>query len=154
MRRRLGQQFAAAALLGSALLVGCSPGHSTHPRLYQTIQLFGTTLTTDRADELVGKIADDVHTKTADAVNLSDDEAEEIAISFARAKMDPNLWLKATSFSVSMVRFKPSAFPSSDLSTNVVAAAKLLSSAFEEPYGTAARMLVKRRTYCLEMNSF
>lgn len=29
-----------------------------------------------------------------------------------------------------------------------------VSSAFEEPFGTAARMLVKRRTYCLEMNSF
>ncbi|KAI7725180.1 hypothetical protein M8C21_009799 [Ambrosia artemisiifolia] len=29
-----------------------------------------------------------------------------------------------------------------------------ISSAFEEPFGTAARMLVKRRTYCLEMNSF
>ncbi|KAJ6724783.1 hypothetical protein OIU85_022680 [Salix viminalis] len=29
-----------------------------------------------------------------------------------------------------------------------------LSTAFEEPYGTAAKMLVKRRTYCLEMNSF
>ncbi|KAI3680918.1 hypothetical protein L6452_35697 [Arctium lappa] len=29
-----------------------------------------------------------------------------------------------------------------------------VSSAFEEPLGTAARMLVKRRTYCLEMNSF
>ncbi|KAK3432767.1 hypothetical protein EUGRSUZ_D00286 [Eucalyptus grandis] len=29
-----------------------------------------------------------------------------------------------------------------------------ISTAFEEPYGTAARMLVKRRTYCLEMNSF
>ena len=29
-----------------------------------------------------------------------------------------------------------------------------VSAAFEEPYGTAARMLVKRRTYCLEMNSF
>ncbi|KAJ8762048.1 hypothetical protein K2173_006650 [Erythroxylum novogranatense] len=29
-----------------------------------------------------------------------------------------------------------------------------ISSAFEEPYGTAAKMLVKRRTYCLEMNSF
>ncbi|MFS8027712.1 putative F-box-like domain superfamily protein [Helianthus anomalus] len=29
-----------------------------------------------------------------------------------------------------------------------------VSSAFEEPYGTAVRMLVKRRTYCLEMNSF
>nr|GEV20165.1 hypothetical protein [Tanacetum cinerariifolium] len=28
------------------------------------------------------------------------------------------------------------------------------SSAFEEPFGTAAKMLVKRRTYCLEMNSF
>ncbi|KAJ7968968.1 F-box family protein [Quillaja saponaria] len=29
-----------------------------------------------------------------------------------------------------------------------------VSNAFEEPYGTAAKMLVKRRTYCLEMNSF
>ncbi|KAJ8762658.1 hypothetical protein K2173_010679 [Erythroxylum novogranatense] len=29
-----------------------------------------------------------------------------------------------------------------------------ISSPFEEPYGTAAKMLVKRRTYCLEMNSF
>ncbi|CAK9327603.1 unnamed protein product [Citrullus colocynthis] len=28
------------------------------------------------------------------------------------------------------------------------------STAFEEPYRTAAKMLVKRRTYCLEMNSF
>uniref|UniRef100_A0A803QEK8 F-box domain-containing protein n=1 Tax=Cannabis sativa TaxID=3483 RepID=A0A803QEK8_CANSA len=29
-----------------------------------------------------------------------------------------------------------------------------VSTAFEEPFGTAAKMLVKRRTYCLEMNSF
>ncbi|KAH1146349.1 hypothetical protein GLYMA_15G092600v4 [Glycine max] len=29
-----------------------------------------------------------------------------------------------------------------------------VSTAFEEPYRTAATMLVKRRTYCLEMNSF
>ncbi|KAG9149745.1 hypothetical protein Leryth_012444 [Lithospermum erythrorhizon] len=29
-----------------------------------------------------------------------------------------------------------------------------VSSVFEEPYLTAAKMLVKRRTYCLEMNSF
>ncbi|KAI3796421.1 hypothetical protein L1987_39091 [Smallanthus sonchifolius] len=29
-----------------------------------------------------------------------------------------------------------------------------VASAFEEPYGSAARMLAKRRTYCLEMNSF
>ncbi|KAK4349399.1 hypothetical protein RND71_032154 [Anisodus tanguticus] len=29
-----------------------------------------------------------------------------------------------------------------------------VGEAFKEPYGTAARMLVKRRTYCLEMNSF
>ncbi|XP_028764975.1 F-box protein At5g46170 [Neltuma alba] len=29
-----------------------------------------------------------------------------------------------------------------------------VSTAFGEPYGAAARMLVKRRTYCLEMNSF
>ncbi|KAF8391036.1 hypothetical protein HHK36_023336 [Tetracentron sinense] len=29
-----------------------------------------------------------------------------------------------------------------------------VSTAFEEPYGMAAKLLVKRRTYCLEMNSF
>lgn len=29
-----------------------------------------------------------------------------------------------------------------------------VSTSFEEPYGTAMKMLVKRRTYCLEMNSF
>ncbi|KAI0498708.1 hypothetical protein KFK09_019598 [Dendrobium nobile] len=29
-----------------------------------------------------------------------------------------------------------------------------VSNALEEPYRTAAKMLVKRRTYCLEMNSF
>ncbi|KAL9307753.1 F-box protein [Arabidopsis thaliana] len=32
--------------------------------------------------------------------------------------------------------------------------ASWLSDAFEEPFGTAAKMLIKRRTYCLEMNSF
>ncbi|WCJ27428.1 F-box family protein [Euphorbia peplus] len=32
--------------------------------------------------------------------------------------------------------------------------ASWVSTAFEEPFGTAAKMLVKRRTYCLEMNSF
>ncbi|CAG7894757.1 unnamed protein product [Brassica rapa] len=35
-----------------------------------------------------------------------------------------------------------------------VSDANWVSSAFEEPYETAAKMLVKRRTYCLEMNSF
>ncbi|KAE8696473.1 F-box protein [Hibiscus syriacus] len=35
-----------------------------------------------------------------------------------------------------------------------VSDASWLSTAFEEPYGTAAKMLVKRKTYCLEMNSF
>jgi hypothetical protein len=29
-----------------------------------------------------------------------------------------------------------------------------VSTAFEEPYRSAAAMLIKRRTYCLEMNSF
>ncbi|KAL1205144.1 F-box protein [Cardamine amara subsp. amara] len=32
--------------------------------------------------------------------------------------------------------------------------ASWLTDAFEEPFGTAAKMLIKRRTYCLEMNSF
>ncbi|PIA30190.1 hypothetical protein AQUCO_05700117v1 [Aquilegia coerulea] len=29
-----------------------------------------------------------------------------------------------------------------------------VSTAFEEPYNTAVKLLIKRRTYCLEMNSF
>ncbi|KAK8559922.1 hypothetical protein V6N13_016654 [Hibiscus sabdariffa] len=39
-------------------------------------------------------------------------------------------------------------------SKNEVSDSSWLSNAFEEPFGTAAKMLVKRRTYCLEMNSF
>ncbi|KAK9051306.1 hypothetical protein SSX86_027933 [Deinandra increscens subsp. villosa] len=44
--------------------------------------------------------------------------------------------------------------PSEQLGQKEVSDVSWVSSAFEEPYGTAARMLVKRRTYCLEMNSF
>ncbi|CAD5197427.1 unnamed protein product [Musa acuminata subsp. malaccensis] len=29
-----------------------------------------------------------------------------------------------------------------------------VSDAFEEPYRTAAKMLMNKRTYCIEMNSF
>ncbi|KAL1222929.1 F-box protein [Cardamine amara subsp. amara] len=40
-------------------------------------------------------------------------------------------------------------------SKNEVCDVSWVSSAFDEkPYGVAAKMLVKRRTYCLEMNSF
>lgn len=44
--------------------------------------------------------------------------------------------------------------PSEQSTQKEVSDGSWVSSAFEEPYGTAARMLVKRRTYCLEMNSF
>ncbi|KAM0050477.1 putative F-box protein AUF1 [Helianthus debilis subsp. tardiflorus] len=44
--------------------------------------------------------------------------------------------------------------PSEQAGQKDVSDGSWVSSAFEEPYGTAARMLVKRRTYCLEMNSF
>ncbi|KAL3522782.1 hypothetical protein ACH5RR_015616 [Cinchona calisaya] len=47
--------------------------------------------------------------------------------------------------------------PSEQQSKKEVAASadgNWVATAFEEPYGSAARMLVKRRTYCLEMNSF
>ncbi|KAI3731772.1 hypothetical protein L1987_62961 [Smallanthus sonchifolius] len=44
--------------------------------------------------------------------------------------------------------------PSEQVGQKEVSDGSWVSSAFEEPYGTAARMLVKRRTYCLEMNSF
>ncbi|CAI9113121.1 OLC1v1013663C1 [Oldenlandia corymbosa var. corymbosa] len=49
-----------------------------------------------------------------------------------------------------LVAIRPSEQPQKEVGadTNWVAAS------FEEPFGTAARMLVKRRTYCLEMNSF
>lgn len=44
--------------------------------------------------------------------------------------------------------------PSEQSTAKQVSDASWVSNAFEEPYGTAAKMLVKRRTYCLEMNSF
>lgn len=45
--------------------------------------------------------------------------------------------------------------PSEQLRKDVVGSDEnLVASLFEEPYGTAVRMLMKRRTYCLEMNSF
>lgn len=44
--------------------------------------------------------------------------------------------------------------PSEQQKKEVVSDCSWVASAFEEPYGSAARMLVKRRTYCLEMNSF
>lgn len=47
-----------------------------------------------------------------------------------------------------LVAIRPSEQPPKKEDGNWVAAA------FEEPYGMAARMLLKRRTYCLEMNSF
>ncbi|KAK4440185.1 F-box protein [Sesamum alatum] len=50
-----------------------------------------------------------------------------------------------------LVAIKPSEQPKKDI---VGSEGNWIASAFEEPFGTAARMLVKRRTYCLEMNSF
>ncbi|XP_011096601.1 F-box protein At4g18380-like [Sesamum indicum] len=50
-----------------------------------------------------------------------------------------------------LVAIKPSEQPKKDM---VGSEGNWIASAFEEPFGTAARMLVKRRTYCLEMNSF
>ncbi|KAK8495555.1 hypothetical protein V6N13_092975 [Hibiscus sabdariffa] len=50
-----------------------------------------------------------------------------------------------------LVAIKPS---EQSASKKEVSDASWLSTAFEEPYGTAAKMLIKRRTYCLEMNSF
>lgn len=49
-----------------------------------------------------------------------------------------------------LVAIRPSEQPKKE----VAADGNWVASAFEEPFGTAARMLVKRRTYCLEMNSF
>lgn len=50
-----------------------------------------------------------------------------------------------------LVAIRPSEQPKKEV---VGSEGNWVASAFEEPYGTAARMLVKRRTYCLEMNSF
>ncbi|CAN4082022.1 unnamed protein product [Withania somnifera] len=51
-----------------------------------------------------------------------------------------------------LVAIRPSEQPKKEV---VGADGNWVAAAFEEePYGTAARMLVKRRTYCLEMNSF
>ncbi|XP_047338115.1 F-box protein At5g46170-like [Impatiens glandulifera] len=53
-----------------------------------------------------------------------------------------------------LVAIRPSEQQQSAAVKKEVSDVSWVSSAFEEPYGTAARMLVKRRTYCLEMNSF
>lgn len=50
-----------------------------------------------------------------------------------------------------LVAIRPSEQPKKEV---VGCEGNWVASAFEEPFGTAARMLVKRRTYCLEMNSF
>lgn len=50
-----------------------------------------------------------------------------------------------------LVAIRPSEQPKKEV---LGSEANWVASAFEEPFGTAARMLVKRRTYCLEMNSF
>ncbi|CAA2969500.1 F-box At5g46170-like [Olea europaea subsp. europaea] len=50
-----------------------------------------------------------------------------------------------------LVAIRPSEQPKKEV---LESEANWVASAFEEPFGTAARMLVKRRTYCLEMNSF
>ncbi|GLT59876.1 hypothetical protein SLA2020_326710 [Shorea laevis] len=50
-----------------------------------------------------------------------------------------------------LVAIKPS---EQSASKKEVSDGSWLSNAFQEPYGTAAKMLVKRRTYSLEMNSF
>lgn len=50
-----------------------------------------------------------------------------------------------------LVAIRPSEQPKKEV---VGGDANWVAAAFKEPYGTAARMLVKRRTYCLEMNSF
>ncbi|KAI5670959.1 hypothetical protein M9H77_11323 [Catharanthus roseus] len=49
-----------------------------------------------------------------------------------------------------LVAIRPSEQPKKEVTSD----GNWVAAAFEEPYGTAARMLVKRRTYCLEMNSF
>ncbi|CAI9773286.1 unnamed protein product [Fraxinus pennsylvanica] len=50
-----------------------------------------------------------------------------------------------------LVAIRPSEQPKKEVLESEV---NWVASALEEPFGTAARMLVKRRTYCLEMNSF
>ncbi|KAL8460964.1 hypothetical protein ACS0TY_032457 [Phlomoides rotata] len=50
-----------------------------------------------------------------------------------------------------LVAIRPSEQPKKEVVGSEVG---WVASAFEEPFCTAAKMLVKRRTYCLEMNSF
>ncbi|KAL2252119.1 F-box protein At4g18380-like [Sesamum indicum] len=50
-----------------------------------------------------------------------------------------------------LVAIRPSEQPKKEV---VGSEGNWIATAFDEPFRTAARMLVKRRTYCLEMNSF
>ncbi|KAL6841522.1 hypothetical protein ACP4OV_028665 [Aristida adscensionis] len=53
-----------------------------------------------------------------------------------------------------LVAIKPSEEAARDTVDNGAAGSAWVSDAFEEPYRTAVRKLLKRRTYSLEMNSF
>jgi hypothetical protein len=53
-----------------------------------------------------------------------------------------------------LVAIKPSEEGTGDTVWNETADAAWVLDAFEEPYRTAVKMLLKRRTYSLEMNSF
>jgi len=53
-----------------------------------------------------------------------------------------------------LVAIKPSEEGTGDTVWNGADGAAWVLDAFEEPYRTAVRMLLKRRTYSLEMNSF
>jgi hypothetical protein len=84
-------------------LQACSD-HGTHTKLYAAMQMYGLAFVPiDQADALVDGIQNTVRHETMDAVTLSDGQAEEMAVTFARARMPTDLWVKAASIAVSMV---------------------------------------------------
>jgi hypothetical protein len=127
-------------LIAAFVIFGSTLNHGTNTRLYAAMQVYGTSLSLERADELVDKIITTTRIQSGSAVNLSRSDAQDIAIGFARGKVDPDLWDKAMLFSVAMVHFKPSAFPTSDMSLAIKEAALTLASAFADPSQAAERL--------------
>ncbi|MGA7673504.1 MAG: hypothetical protein WCA78_00485 [Rhizomicrobium sp.] len=88
--------FVAIIFIGSHIGPGSFNG--TNNRLYEAVQVYSTGITNDEADRHVDEIAQ--------AADISHSEAEDIAISFARAKIDPSLWTKLAKTSATMARLK------------------------------------------------
>jgi hypothetical protein len=91
------------AMVACIMLAGCS-GHGSHHDLYAAIQMYGTPLTISQADELINDITARVSADSGKVIQLSDRQAETVAVGFARGRIEPQRWADAASFAVVMLQ--------------------------------------------------